>query len=320
VTDSASIPLLLIIWRRQDTLQRVINAIRPVAPRFIYVASDGPRQDRAGEAEQVTATRRLVERCIDWPCSIAKLYSDVNQGCRLGPITAISWFFSQEEHGIILEDDCVPHPDFFVYCSTLLSRYRDDQRVWCISGNNFQNGRIRGSASYYFSRYVNSWGWATWRSRWALFDPHLTSWPALKSSTLLQSHFADPVERRYWTLLWERTHQCSNTATWWDYQWQYALVTNHALSISPNVNLVQNIGFGVDATHMASPDAVHLSLAARAMGPLIHPEVVMPDLLADQFLFYTHYLGASSSPPKRFFRLIWRIVRQSWEVLSPYRA
>ena len=257
--DPRTVPLLLIIWRRPDSLRKVIDAIRPVAPQFLYVASDGPRCEKKGEAEQIILTRQLLEQSIDWPCTIQRLYSDVNLGCRLGPITAINWFFNNVDEGIILEDDCVPHPDFFSFCATLLNRYRNDNRVWCISGNNFQNNRTRGEASYYYSRYVNCWGWASWRACWASYDPHLTSWPCLRSSSLLQSHFSDPLERRYWRLIWDRTYQCSKTATWWDYQWQYALVSNHALSISPNVNLVQNVGFGEDATHMTGNDCLHRS-------------------------------------------------------------
>jgi hypothetical protein len=256
-----------------------------------------------------------LEQSVDWPCEIYRHYSDINRGCRLGPITAITWFFEHEEEGIILEDDCVPHPDFFTYCATLLASYRNDNRVWCISGNNFLNGRIAHRDSYFFSRYVNCWGWATWRSRWAFFDPHLSSWPLLRDSTLFRSHFSDPLERRYWKLIWERTFQCSHTATWWDYQWQYALVSNHALSISPNVNLVKNIGFGSDASHMTSRDSANLSLQAQAMANISHPAVVMPDLLADQFLFYSHYLGTSSSPLKRLLRHLWRILQQGLESL-----
>ncbi|MDI9406541.1 MAG: hypothetical protein QM522_07510 [Chitinophagaceae bacterium] len=115
-------PLLLIAWRRPHTLRQVIDAIRPVAPTRLYVACDGPNPDRPGEAEKVAATRAVIETEIDWPCQIERLYADVNQGCRLGVSLAISWFFEQVEEGIILEEDCVPHPDFFPYCTTLLER------------------------------------------------------------------------------------------------------------------------------------------------------------------------------------------------------
>jgi hypothetical protein len=130
-------PLLLIAWRRPHTLRQVIDAIRPVVPTRLYVACDGPNPERPGEAEKVAATRAVIEHEIDWPCQIERLYSDVNQGCRLGVSRAITWFFEQVEEGIILEDDCLPHPDFFSYCATLLERFRHDTRVWSINGSQF---------------------------------------------------------------------------------------------------------------------------------------------------------------------------------------
>jgi len=77
----------------------------------------------------IAATRAVIEQEIACPSQIERLYSDVNQGCRLGVSRAITWFFEQVEEGIMLEDDCLPHPDFFSYCTTLLERYRHDSRV-----------------------------------------------------------------------------------------------------------------------------------------------------------------------------------------------
>ena len=158
---SFDIPVLLLTWRRPETTRQVIEAIRPVAPSRLYVASDGPRN--AVEARAVDATRALMTQLVDWPCQIKTRYSETNQGCQLGVSAAITWFFEHEQAGIVLEDDCVPHPDFFPYCRELLMRYWDDSRVWCISGDNFQAGVWRGEGSYYFSRYNHCWGWATWR-------------------------------------------------------------------------------------------------------------------------------------------------------------
>ena len=127
---SMNTPLLLIVWRRPHTLRQVINAIRPLAPSRLFVACDGPNPNRLGEDEKVAATRAVIDHEIDWPCHIERLYSNVNLGCRLGVSRAITWFFEHVEEGIILEDDCVPHSDFFIYCSTLLDRYRYDTSVF----------------------------------------------------------------------------------------------------------------------------------------------------------------------------------------------
>ena len=241
-------PVLLIAWRRPQTLRQLINAIRPIAPTRLFVACDGPNPNRPGEAEKVAATRDLIEQEIDWPCQIEKLYSDVNQGCRLGVSRAITWFFERVEEGIILEDDCVPDQDFFSYCQTLLERYRFDTRVWCISGNNFQDGIWRGDASYYFSHYNHCWGWASWRRCWQHYDVDIKEWPKLKRSSFLKTIFPNYSERLYWSRIWDGIYFNSSPDTW-DYQWTFICLVNGGLTALPNKNLVNNIGFGPDATH-----------------------------------------------------------------------
>ena len=89
---SMDTPLLLLAWRRPQTLRQVIDAIRPIAPSRMFVACDGPSPDRPGEAQKVLATRELIESQIDWPCNIERFYSDLNLGCRLGVSRAITWF------------------------------------------------------------------------------------------------------------------------------------------------------------------------------------------------------------------------------------
>lgn len=286
--NPANTPLLLIAWRRPHTLRQVIDAIRPVAPTRLYVACDGPNPKRPGEAEKVAATRAVIEREIDWPCQIERLYSDVNQGCRLGVSRAITWFFEQVEEGIILEDDCVPHPDFFPYCTTLLDRYRHDTRVWCISGNNFQNGQWRGDGSYYFSRYNHCWGWASWRGCWHHYDADLSKWPALRDSGLLETVFEDPLERNYWSGIWQRLLGHGEPDTW-DYQWTFTSLANSGLTALPNRNLVSNVGFGEDAAHTTGVPLL-TDIQHEGVAPIVHPAFLIRDVQADQFTF-DHVFG-----------------------------
>lgn len=293
-------PLLLIAWRRPHTLRQVIDAIRPLAPTRLYVACDGPNPERPGEAEKVAATRRVIEQEINWPCQIERLYSDVNQGCRVGVSRAISWFFDQVEEGIILEDDCVPHPDFFNYCSSLLERYRDDTRVWCISGNNFQDGHWRGDGSYYFGRIPLIWGWATWRRCWQHYDAECSQWPSLRESGLLRSVFEDSVEREYWSRIWERLLVAGGPDTW-DYQWTFTCLVNSGLTAIPNRNLVSNKGFGDDATHTTGR-AIDTSVGA-GIDASRNPSFVLSDSIADRYTFDQHFGGRWHRFPLSLVRL-----------------
>jgi hypothetical protein len=300
---SYDVPILIIAWRRPQTLRQVINAIRPLRPSRLFFACDGPRPDCPGEAQKILATKRLIDDEINWPCQIERRYSTVNQGCRLGPINAISWFFEHVCEGIILEDDCVPHISFFSYCSTLLELYRDDSRVWCISGNNFQNGQWRGDGSYYFSGYTHSWGWASWRQCWNLYDPYMTQWPILRNSSLLNSIFPDPLERMYWRHIWDKTYQGKTSVTWWDYQWAFACIIHSGLTALPNRNLVRNVGFGQDATHTSG--MIIETSVNKGIETLLHPSFLVKHSIADRYTFYSAYFNL----PRIFLRRIALLVQ-----------
>jgi hypothetical protein len=248
----------------------------------------------------VAATRAVIEQEIDWPCQIERLYSDVNQGCRLGVSRAITWFFEQVEEGITLEDDCVPHPDFFPYCATLLERYRHDPRVWCISGNNFQNGQWRGDGSYYFSRYNHCWGWASWRRCWQHYDAELSQWPALRDSGLLYTIFEDPAERKYWSAIWQRLVDKGKPDSW-AYRWTFTCLANGGLTALPNRNLVSNVGFGDDATHTtgkAIDTRVDDGIDLRD-----HPSFLLRNSAADRYTFDEVFGGKWYRFPRSAIRL-----------------
>ena len=300
-------PVLILAWRRPHTLRQVINALRLLKPTQLYVACDGANPDRHDEVDKVEATRILIEQEIDWPCELYRFYSDVNQGCRLGVSRAISWFFEHVEEGIILEDDCVPHPDFFIFCANLLDRYRYDMRVWCLSGNNFQDGTWSGYGDYFFSQIPMCWGWATWRSRWEHYDSDLIRWPDSLNLNLMGSLFPDPVMRSYWFHIWQKLWSDS-TPDSWAYRWAFTCVVNRGLTALPKVNLVKNIGFGSDATHTlyTAPERTTSSLQSSS---LVHPLFICSHVSNDLSIFDNHFGGKWRRFPLSLFRWLRVVIR-----------
>src|SRR5262249_20722231 len=165
MSEACKIPVLFLIFNRPNTTARVMEAIRTAGPGRLYVAADGPRDGNADEAKRCAEVRRIATQ-VDWPCEVQTLFRERNLGCRQAVSSAITWFFEQEQEGIILEDDCLPSPSFFPYCAELLARFRNDERIMCITGCNFQQDMKGYPYSYYFSKYHHVWGWATWRRAW----------------------------------------------------------------------------------------------------------------------------------------------------------
>lgn len=272
-------PVLLITFNRPETTRQVFEAIRLAAPARLYIASDGPRAGRPEEAERVEEVRALVHE-IDWPCTVQTRFLEENRGCRLAVSSAITWFFEQESEGIILEDDTVPNRSFFAFCERMLDRYRDDHRVYHVSGYQHLPD-IPSGYDYYFSAVPGIWGWASWADRWSTYQVDLPRLSAFDPPTL--SHAA---HRRYW----DYTFRTVGAVDTWDYQWTYAIMRAGAVAIRPQVNLVTNIGFGADATHTTRANAEIAANVGRDIARLTRiPTTVAPAARLD-YLFYKRRL------------------------------
>ncbi|MDE3090298.1 MAG: glycosyltransferase family 2 protein, partial [Chloroflexota bacterium] len=259
---------------------RVFAEIARAKPRQLLVIADGPRADHPGEGEKCAATRAVIER-VDWDCQVLTNYSDVNLGCKRRVASGLSWVFEQVDQAIVLEDDCLPHPTFFRYCEDLLERYRDDERIMHIGGNNFQLGRRRTQDSYYFSRFMHSWGWGSWRRAWQFFDADLRQWPEVKDTGRLKDILGSSGSVAYWTRNLQQLYK--GRVDTWDVQWMFAIWMQGGLCIMPNVNLVSNIGFQSTATH-TNKIYWYANMPTEPMTfPMCHPSVVVQDAKADTF-------------------------------------
>jgi len=281
-------PILLIVFNRPDTTAKVFELIRAAQPTKLYVAADGPRASRQGEQERCERARQIATQ-VDWPCEVRTLFRERNLGCKQAVSQALDWFFDQEEQGIILEDDCVPHPTYFRFCDEMLERYRDEPRVALISGDNFQFGRTYGETSYYFSRYVHIWGWASWRRMWKLYDRDARIWPEFSQQRRLEAVLGGNArEVRYWTRKLDAVH--AGHIDTWDYQVNLAMWAHDMLAVIPQKNLVTNIGFGADATH-TSGGSKFADLRTEPMPfPLQHPATIEVCRPADDYTARTMFL------------------------------
>lgn len=298
-------PVVFMIFNRPDTTKIVFEEIRKARPTKLLVIADGPRLDRPGEAQRCAAVRSIVES-VDWDCEVLKDYSEVNLGCGKRVASGLNWAFRIVEEAIILEDDCIPHPTFFLFCQELLERYRHDPQIMTISGNNFQFGKERTDYSYYCSRHFHMWGWASWRRVWQNYDFTMNLWPEVRDGKWLFDIFgsmqADLQDNQQpfkilggtrtaesWYRKFEGTY--TGKIDTWDYQFYFQCLVQNGLHVLPHVNLVSNIGFSSKATHTKDINSKFANVPIKAMTfPLNHPNFMIRDAWADEytqwFLFY----------------------------------
>ncbi|CAM2829866.1 hypothetical protein [Rariglobus hedericola] len=236
-------PVLLVIFNRPEHAAQTFARIRASRPAKLFIHADGPRVSRPGEDKRCLLARQATEE-IDWPCEVHRLYRDQNLGCGPGVSSAITWFFEHVEEGIILEDDCLPHPAFFTFCALMLSRHRDNDRIMHVAGSGLALDSV-ASPTIHLLPFPLIWGWATWRRAWSHYQFKLPSESEVEATIRHYNHTAS--ERSYWRTTFIATR--TGAINTWDYQWVLALWRQGGLAVTPSFGLVSNEGLGVDATH-----------------------------------------------------------------------
>ena len=299
--------VLFLVYNRPQNTKKVFKSLSQVKPTRLYIACDGPKKGRAEDMRRVSEVRDIVN-LVDWNCEVKTLFQDTNLGCKLAVELAITWFFDHEEFGIILEDDCLPNKDFYYFCENLLLKYRNDDRVYAITGDNFQQGTVFGNASYYFSKYVHVWGWATWRRAWKHYDKDLSFWPSWKKSSEWEVLFTDKKEKKYWYKIFESVF--NNKIDTWDFYWVGCVWKQNGLTATPNLNLVSNIGFGRDSTHTSFKKSSLANMPTFELDQIVHPFEIIRNEEADRNAFNFVFNSRSLPwPLASFFKIFVSVVK-----------
>lgn len=270
-------PILFITFNRPDHVRRVLTEILKIEPQDLYVFQDGARDENEYDRIKCKEVRDVINELTS-PYAVAKkqftlhtLYQSANLGCGPGPVAGITWFFEHVEQGIIIEDDAVPHPDFFGYCEELLEGYKDTPDVRAIGSMHLDN-RTYGDGSYYFSMMNRTFcAWATWRRAWQDFDLYHRNVSREQLNQCLMDYGCDLRMREYWC---ERLAEIQKDAlhySSWDQQFWMSIWLHHGKGIMPNVNLSSNIGFDEFGTHTQNVASVAANRETQPILPLKHP-------------------------------------------------
>lgn len=282
-TDNQSnkVPVLFIIFNRKDRALESFQPIKRYRPGKLYIAADGPRENKTNEAELCKITRDSILAEIDWDCEVHTLFREKNVGCGRGVSEAITWMFETEEYGIINEDDCLISDDFFLFCEELLPLYKENEKIAQINGFDMKFSG-KSSNTYFFSSYPEIWGWATWKRAWKNIDFRMKDFPNVKKQIWKRFHFKEALIHYY---LWNRLYKNIQKGTKiyaWGFQWSIYVFMQNKLCINPQANLVINTGFGSGTNCNNAETPLALARHGKLEFPLLHPTKIETDPIKEE--------------------------------------
>lgn len=269
-------PVVLFLYKRAQQTKDILKYVINTHPDTIYVFSDGPKSPL--DAHQVEEVRQVVNDFIQANPKINFICSSsqTNLGLRTSIETGLHEVFSKEKMAIILEDDCIPSPDFFRFMDEMLTRYQDETKVMSITGSGLSTS---SRYSYDFSSYQQCWGWATWQRAWQLYDPSLTK--------LNKLEFSNWVMTLYWRSMLKLVQ--AGQVQSWAFIWSYTHFIHHGLAIIPSSNLVSNVGFDSQATNTTFKSSLSAIPHEDMQFPLSHPPVVKRSAQLDRLVEKKYY-------------------------------
>lgn len=244
--NSLTSPVLVVGYKRRSEICLVINRVIDSGASRIYVSLDGPNHDNPEDVALCESTKQVVQQFAksfsgDFYVSI----SEVNLGSAENVIRSLDWFFSHENFGLILEDDCLPDASIFTYISSL--RYLlEYPSVWLLSGYRPNISELN-SIDYSLVSVPLSWGWATTADHWQKMRFFI--WANPKGS--LFSCFIKGANSVFWGVGSRRAKKGWVDA--WDIPLANAMLEYQGSALMPPVNLISNIGTGLMASNTDKP-------------------------------------------------------------------
>ncbi len=302
----SKIPILFLAYNRLECTKKSLNSILRYKPNNIYISCDGPKNKGLDKKKTAEVRNFIVERTKKIK-GARYIFNKKNLGCKKSNIKAINWFFKNEKYGIILEDDCVANLKFFHFCKLLLLKYKLNKKIYCISGSNFQANPI-DKYSYYFSKYNHCWGWATWRDRWKENDEKIKFWKKFKETEKWKKTHLNNIELKYWEKIFDKVY--CNKIDSWAYPWTLCVWKKSGLTITPNMNLVKNIGVGESSTHSHFKTNIQKYLNRKQMKiKIFHPKKISLNDKADLYVFKNHFMGYKYIWPYRGIEILKKLIK-----------
>ena len=248
-------PIILFTYNRVGHTRDLIESLkrnREAAMSRLYIYSDGAKN--ADDEVAVNEVRQYIEQ-IDGFAAIDIVKSKTNRGLANSVIAGVTQVVNQHGKVIVLEDDLVVAPYFLQFMNDALSTYEDEERVGHIQACDFTQDTSLPPT--FFIKWTGSWGWATWKRAWKLFNPDGKQLLAQLEEQKLTRTFDFDGNYPYTRMLRRQIAGQNNS---WAIRWNASLFLNNVLSLNVGRSLVNNNGFDGSGTNCGGGDLYQSNL------------------------------------------------------------
>ena len=276
------IPVVFICFNRLELIKITFSEIAKQKPKKLYIIMDGPRSSVSTDKRKILNIQKFIKKSINWNCNVFEIYSKKNLGLKNRIITGLNEVFKKNKNAIVLEEDCLPHDDFFFFCQNTLEEYKKNDKVKFITGNNFQKKQQNYIDDYYFSKYSHIWGWACNNKLWKEINFNHSYWEKYLSSNEFRCLFEFDEEYRYWIKTFDLIGKGKQTS--WSIYLLLTMWKKKYLTVTPNINLVQNLGLN-SGTNTKSLNLETKLSQLKLNKPLIHPKILDRNVKKDKYVY-----------------------------------
>lgn len=294
-------PVLYITFARPEYASQSFAAIKKAKPKKLYFYSNKAREDKLDEVASNEEVRSYI-RQIDWNCEVKTWFRDEYVDIYTSLWGAIDWVFANEKKAIIIEEDVVASLAFFDYVDKIIDKYENNTNIWMISGNNATPQYNPKDLSYWGTRFIHIFGWASWASRWRRLDKKMQYWPTCRNSKEYKDYWGSRLISIVQRLYYDKVFNAMEKYNPWDFIFSYNMIRNEGYCIIPKYNLVADVGVS-GVHHKQKIESVYqIDKVIPDIYDIVHEPVTIRPTSYDRGHFYNYILKGLLK--RKFLKLI----------------
>lgn len=237
------IATLLFAYNRPYHTEKVLNALKinEIMPSKLIIFQDGLKEST--NICDWEAVGQIIKQ-VDW-CDVEIYIASVNKGLAESVIYGVTNALDTYDAVIVLEDDCVPHPQFMSYMISGLNKYVEKKQIYSVGGYAWPVVVQENGTDAYFTGRISSWGWGTWKDRWVQYERDYQMLAKIKNDDDLLTRFHIWGEDLESHLLGNVNGTCNS----WAVFWALTVIKNKGYCLAPYQSLIENIGFDGSGVH-----------------------------------------------------------------------